>query len=97
MGLTVRETAKGCDVLQAGFLWLRIGVPTLTVTKKKLSENWKQKRNRNNKQKSAQTCQHPDNSGINIEGEGVLCMIQMFKGMGHGPCNVTERGLWAAV
>ena len=27
--LTVRETTKGCDVLQAGFLWLRIGVPTL--------------------------------------------------------------------
>lgn len=28
MGITVRETAKGCNVLQAGFLWLRIGVPT---------------------------------------------------------------------
>ena len=25
----MRETTKGCDVLQAGFLWLRIGVPTI--------------------------------------------------------------------
>ena len=32
VGLTVRETAKGCVVLQAGFLWLRIGVPTALVS-----------------------------------------------------------------
>ena len=31
MGLTVRETAKGCNVLQAGLLSLRIGVPTFTL------------------------------------------------------------------
>jgi len=29
----VRETTKGCDGLQARFLWLRIGVPTLGASK----------------------------------------------------------------
>ena len=32
----MRETTKRCDVLQAGFLWLRIGVPTI---KKRVTQN----------------------------------------------------------
>ena len=30
--VTVREAAKWCDMLQVGFIWLRIGVPTALVS-----------------------------------------------------------------